>query len=133
MGLSIVGLALLGFSFGASTLALFAKAGGGIFTNPGLLEGKAKPNYAKCVDLAAKGALKELAFPCLLAILVPSVLLLVLGKEALAGFLVGSIATGIIFALFMANSGGTWDNAKKHIEAGAYGGKGSRGGERQCM
>jgi K(+)-stimulated pyrophosphate-energized sodium pump len=92
---------------------------------PGLMEGKAKPDYAKCVDIAAKGALKELMLPCSLAIIVPVVTMIVLGKEALAGFLAGSIVTGIIFALFMANSGGLWDNAKKYIEAGALGGKGS--------
>jgi K(+)-stimulated pyrophosphate-energized sodium pump len=92
---------------------------------PGLMEGKAKPDYARCVDIATKGAIKELMQSCLLAIIVPVLTMVVLGKEALAGFLAGSIVTGIIFALFMANSGGLWDNAKKYIEAGAYGGKGS--------
>lgn len=92
---------------------------------PGLTEGKAKPDYAKCVDIATKGALKELMLPCLLAIIAPLSTGLFLGVEALAGFLAGSIVTGIIFALFMANSGGAWDNAKKYIEAGAFGGKGS--------
>ncbi|MEM2092780.1 MAG: sodium-translocating pyrophosphatase [Candidatus Bathyarchaeia archaeon] len=92
---------------------------------PGLLEGKAKPDYARCVDIATKGALKELILPCSLAIIVPILTLVFLGKEALAGFLAGSIVTGIIFALFMANAGGLWDNAKKYVESGAYGGKGS--------
>ncbi|HKZ95337.1 MAG TPA: sodium-translocating pyrophosphatase [Candidatus Bathyarchaeia archaeon] len=92
---------------------------------PGLMEGKAKPDYAKCVDIAAKGALKELVLPCVLAIVAPIAVGFVLGKEALGGFLAGSIVTGIIFALFMANSGGTWDNAKKYIEAGGFGGEGS--------
>ena len=92
---------------------------------PGLLEGKAKPDYARCVDIAAKGALKELALPGLLAVLVPLIVGFLLGKEALGGFLGGSIVTGIVFALFMANSGGAWDNAKKYIEAGAFGGEGS--------
>ncbi len=91
----------------------------------GLLEGKAKPDYARCVDIATKGAIKELMLPCSLAIVVPVLTIIFLGKEALAGFLAGSIVTGIIFALFMANSGGLWDNAKKYIEAGAHGGKGS--------
>jgi len=77
------------------------------------------------VDIAAKGALRELALPCVLAIASPITVGLVLGKEALAGFLAGSIVTGIIFALFMANSGATWDNAKKYVEAGGFGGKGS--------
>jgi len=92
---------------------------------PGLMEGKAKPDYAKCVDIATKGAIRELMLPCSLAIIVPILTMIFLGKEALAGFLAGSIVTGIIFALFMANSGGLWDNAKKFIESGAHGGKGS--------
>jgi K(+)-stimulated pyrophosphate-energized sodium pump len=92
---------------------------------PGLMEGTSKPDYAKCVDIATKGALKELMLPSLLALIAPMATALILGKEALAGFLAGSIVTGIVFALFMANSGGAWDNAKKYIEAGAYGGKGS--------
>ena len=92
---------------------------------PGLLEGKAKPDYAKCVDIATKGALKELILPCVLAIVSPLAIGFILGKEALGGFLGGSIITGVIFALFMANSGGAWDNAKKYIEAGKLGGKGS--------
>ncbi|MEM2911825.1 MAG: sodium-translocating pyrophosphatase [Candidatus Bathyarchaeia archaeon] len=92
---------------------------------PGLMEGRAKPDYARCVDIATKGAIKELILPCSLAIVVPILTMIFLGKEALAGFLAGSIVTGIIFALFMANSGGLWDNAKKFIEAGAHGGKGS--------
>jgi len=92
---------------------------------PGLMEGKSKPDYAKCVDIATKGALKELIPSGILAIAVPLVVGFTLGKEALAGFLGGSIITGIIFALLMANSGGTWDNAKKYIEAGEFGGKGS--------
>ncbi|MCS7105808.1 MAG: sodium-translocating pyrophosphatase [Candidatus Aenigmarchaeota archaeon] len=92
---------------------------------PGLIKGKAKPDYAKCVDIATKGALKELMLPCSLAIIVPLIVGFTLGKEALAGFLAGSIVTGIIFALFMANSGGAWDNAKKFIEEGNFGGKGS--------
>jgi K(+)-stimulated pyrophosphate-energized sodium pump len=92
---------------------------------PGLLEGKGKPDYAQCVDIAAKGALKELILPSVLAMIAPLIVGFTLGKEALAGFLAGSIITGIIFALFMANSGGTWDNAKKYIEAGGFGGPGS--------
>jgi len=92
---------------------------------PGLLEGTGKPDYAQCVDIAAKGALKELILPSVLAMIAPLIVGFTLGKEALAGFLAGSIITGIIFALFMANSGGTWDNAKKYIEAGGFGGPGS--------
>jgi len=92
---------------------------------PGLAEGKAKPDYAKCVDIATAGALKELLLPGIVAIVAPALTLVVLGREALAGFLAGSIVSGIIFALFMANSGGAWDNAKKYIEEGHFGGKGS--------
>jgi K(+)-stimulated pyrophosphate-energized sodium pump len=89
----------------------------------GLMSGKAKPDYAKCVDIATKGALKELMLPCLLSILVTIAVGLVLGMNALGGYLAGSIFTGLIFALFMANAGGTWDNAKKYIEEGNFGGK----------
>ncbi len=92
---------------------------------PGLIEGKVKPDYARCVDIATKGALKELILPCLLTIIFPLAVGFLLGKYALGGFLGGSIFTGIIFALLMANSGGAWDNAKKYIEAGNLGGKGS--------
>ncbi len=92
---------------------------------PGLMKGEAKPDYAKCVDIATKGALRELMLPCVLAIIAPLAVGFIFGTEALGGFLAGSILTGIIFALLMANSGGLWDNAKKYIEAGEFGGKGS--------
>ncbi len=92
---------------------------------PGLMEGLARPDYYRCVDIAAKGALKELVVPGFLAMASPIAVGFVLGKAALGGFLGGSIFTGIIFALFMANAGGLWDNAKKLIESGAYGGEGS--------
>jgi len=92
---------------------------------PGLMEGTSKPDYARCVDIATKGALRELIPSGVLAIAVPLAVGFTLGKAALAGFLGGSIITGIIFALLMANAGGTWDNAKKYIEEGKFGGKGS--------
>ena len=92
---------------------------------PGLLQGKVKPDSKLCVDIAAKGALKELVIPGVLSLMVPLIVGFLLGVNALGGFLAGSIITGIIFALFMANAGGLWDNAKKFIEDGAYGGKGS--------
>ena len=92
---------------------------------PGLIEGKAKPDSRRCVDIAARGALKELMLPGALSFLMPLAVGLILGKNALGGFLGGSIITGIIFALFMANAGGLWDNAKKFIEDGALGGPGS--------
>ena len=92
---------------------------------PGLLEGKAKPDTARCVDIATAGALKEMILPGVLAIIVPVVVGVVLGPEALGGLLAGAVATGVMLALFMANGGGAWDNAKKYIEAGNFGGKGS--------
>jgi K(+)-stimulated pyrophosphate-energized sodium pump len=92
---------------------------------PGLLEGTADPDYASCVRIASQGALWELVGPGLLAFLAPLVVGFVLGPKALGGFLGGSILVGLIFALFMANSGGLWDNAKKYIEEGALGGPGS--------
>ena len=94
---------------------------------PGLKEGKegVKPDYAACVDIATKGALKELMLPSILSIVVTLIIGFVFGIEALGGYLAGSIFSGLVFALLMANSGGLWDNAKKYIEAGALGGKGS--------
>jgi len=94
---------------------------------PGLREGKegVKPDYAKCVDIATKGALKELLPASLVSIIVTLLVGFLGGIEALGGYLGGSIFAGLIFALLMANSGGLWDNAKKYIEAGALGGKGS--------
>jgi len=92
---------------------------------PGLLEGTADPDYASCVRIASQGALWELVGPGLLAFLSPLAVGFFLGPLALGGFLGGSIFVGLIFALFMANSGGLWDNAKKYIEDGALGGPGS--------
>jgi K(+)-stimulated pyrophosphate-energized sodium pump len=92
---------------------------------PGLLEGTADPDYASCVRIASQGALWELVGPGLLAFLSPLAVGFFLGPKALGGFLGGSIFVGLIFALFMANSGGLWDNAKKYIEDGALGGPGS--------
>jgi K(+)-stimulated pyrophosphate-energized sodium pump len=91
----------------------------------GLMEGKAKPDTASCVDIATKGALREMVIPGLLAIAAPILVGLLLGKEALGGFLGGATLSGVLLALMMANAGGAWDNAKKYIEAGAFGGKGS--------
>jgi len=92
---------------------------------PGLLEGKAKPDTARCVDIATAGALKEMLLPGILAIITPILTGIILGPEALGGLLAGAIASGVMVALFMANGGGAWDNAKKYIEAGNFGGKGS--------
>jgi K(+)-stimulated pyrophosphate-energized sodium pump len=94
---------------------------------PGLMAGKAKPDYARCVAISTDAALKEMIIPGLLAILVPLAVGLIpgLGKEALGGLLAGATVTGFLMAVMMANAGGAWDNAKKYIEGGNYGGKGS--------
>ena len=94
---------------------------------PGLMEGKAKPEYARCVDISTKAALREMVIPGLMAVVVPLAVGLIpfLGKEALGGLLAGALVTGVLQAINMANAGGAWDNAKKFIEAGNHGGKGS--------
>ena len=96
-------------------------------TIPGLLEGKegVKADYARCVDISTAAAIKKMTVPALLGILTPVVIGFVFGKEMLGGLLAGVTATGVLMALFMSNAGGCWDNAKKHIEAGSHGGKGS--------
>jgi K(+)-stimulated pyrophosphate-energized sodium pump len=92
---------------------------------PGLMEGKGEPEPAKCVDIATKAALHYMIVPGLFGVLSPVVVGCIIGKEALGGFLVGSNVVGVLLALFMANAGGAWDNAKKYIEKGNLGGKGS--------
>jgi len=89
------------------------------------MEGKAKPDYVSCVDIATKRALKSMLLPGILVIIVPLVIGFTLGTEAVAGVLTGALLTGFLMAVMMANSGGAWDNAKKYIEAGHLGGKGS--------
>lgn len=91
----------------------------------GLMEGKAKPDYARCVDICTRAAQKEMVLPALTAIVVPIVVGLLLGPNAVAGILAGATVTGFVLAIMMANAGGAWDNAKKYIEAGNHGGKGS--------
>jgi len=91
----------------------------------GLMAGEAKPDYVRCVDIATKMALKSMMLPGILVLAVPLILGFTLGKEAVAGLLVGALVTGFIMAVMMANAGGAWDNAKKYIESGALGGKGS--------
>jgi K(+)-stimulated pyrophosphate-energized sodium pump len=91
----------------------------------GLWEGTARPEYSRCVDICTKAALREMLIPALMAVVVPIIIGFVLGKEALAGFLIGAVASGFLLAITLANAGGSWDNAKKWIERGNLGGKGS--------
>ena len=95
------------------------------FTYPGLMEGTGEPDYKSCVDLCTKSALHEMIIPAVLAIAVPVVVGIVLGVVGVAGMLAGATASGFVLAAMMSNAGGAWDNAKKHIEAGNFGGKGS--------
>ncbi len=92
---------------------------------PGLMDGDAKPDYANCVAIATDGALSEMILPGLIAVIMPVVIGLGFGPETLGGFLGGATVTGVLLAIMMSNGGGAWDNAKKYIEAGAHGGKGS--------
>jgi K(+)-stimulated pyrophosphate-energized sodium pump len=133
--LTICGLFLGGvtpFLFAALSLEAVSKAAFSMIeevrrqfrTIPGLLQGKAKPDYAKCVDISTRAALREMILPGLLSILTPIVAVWIGGTELLGGVLVGVTLSGVLLALFMANAGGAWDNAKKMIEGGLHGGKG---------
>ena len=131
MGL-LVG-ALMPFLFGALTMQAVARAAAAMVQEvrrqfreiPGLLEGTAPADYTRAVDISTRGAMKEMVLPGVLAIVAPVAVGAILGAEALGGLLIGSIASGFLLAIMMANAGGAWDNAKKYIEAGAHGGKGS--------
>ena len=94
-------------------------------TIPGILEGKGKPDYKNCVAISTHAALRQMILPGILAIVSPIIIGVLLGAEALGGMLGGSLTTGVLLAIFMSNSGGAWDNAKKYIEGGHHGGKGS--------
>jgi K(+)-stimulated pyrophosphate-energized sodium pump len=94
-------------------------------TIPGILEGTAEPDYARCVEISTKGAQREMMAPSLVALFIPVVIGLVFGVAGVTGLLIGTITSGFALAIFMANSGGAWDNAKKYIEEGNHGGKGS--------
>ena len=132
----IVGLfvgAMLPFLFSAMTMSSVGKAAysmieevrGQFHEKPGILEGTDKPDYARCVSISTSAALKEMIAPGLLAIIAPLLIGILLGTEALGGMLAGSLASGVLLAIMMANAGGAWDNAKKYIEGGVHGGKGS--------
>lgn len=125
--------AMLPYLFSALTMTAVGKAAYQIVLEvrrqfreiPGLMEGTAQPDYRTCVGISTEGALREMVIPGALAVVVPLVVGFVLGKEALAGLLIGATASGFLLAVMMANAGGAWDNAKKWIEAGQLGGKGS--------
>jgi len=124
---------MMPFLFAALTMQAVARAANAMVTEvrrqfkeiKGLLEGKADADYARAVDISTTGAMKAMVLPGLIAVIVPVIVGVILGPEALGGLLIGSIATGFLFAIMMANAGGAWDNAKKYIEAGNLGGKGS--------
>ena len=131
VGLFIGGM--LPFLFAALTMSAVGKAAQAIVlevrrqfrTITGLMEGKAEPDYATCVDMCARSAQKLMVAPTLIAIVIPIVVGIILGPSAVAGLLAGNTVTGFALAIMMANSGGAWDNAKKYIESGKHGGKGS--------
>ncbi len=124
---------MLPFVFSALTMQAVGRAAEGIVNEvrrqfreiPGLMEGKAKPDYARCVDMCASAAQKEMVLPSLIAIIAPILVGILLGPDGVGGLLVGTVVTGFLLAVMMANAGGSWDNAKKYIESGQYGGKGS--------
>ncbi len=132
----LVGLfigACLPFVFAAFTMESVGKAAQSVVREvrrqfkeiTGLMDGNADPDYASCVDLCTRSSLREMILPTIVAIVTPVVTGLVLGYQGVVGLLAGATATGFLIAIFMSNSGGAWDNAKKHIEGGVHGGKGS--------
>ena len=131
IGLLIGGM--LPFVFSAMTMDSVSKAAYSMIEEvrrqfreiPGIMEGKAKPDYKTCVAISTTAALKEMLVPGIMAVVAPLAVGLILGSTALAGLLAGSLVSGVMMAMFMSNSGGAWDNAKKYIEEGHHGGKGS--------
>ncbi len=132
----LVGLvigAMLPFIFSALTMQAVGRAAQGIVDEvrrqfreiPGLMEGTGTPDSARCVDISTRGALREMIIPGVMAVIAPIATGFILGEAALGGLLIGSVASGFMLAIMMASAGGTWDNAKKYVELGNYGGKGS--------
>lgn len=133
---TLVGLligAMLPFLFGALTMESVGKAANEMVEEvrrqfkeiPGIMEETTKPDYARCVEISTAAALKEMILPGILAIVIPIMVGILLGAEALGGLIGGAVATGVLMAIMMSNSGGAWDNAKKYVESGVHGGKGS--------
>ena len=122
----------LPFVLGSLTMTAVGRAAQGMVEEvrrqfreiPGLMEGTAKPDSARCVDISTRAALREMIVPGVTAVAVPVLVGAFLGVQTLGGLLAGATVTGVLMALFMANAGGAWDNAKKYIEGGAHGGKG---------
>lgn len=131
IGLLIGGM--LPFAFSAMTMDSVSKAAYKMIEEvrrqfreiPGILEGKAKPDYGTCVSISTRAALHEMLVPGLMAVIAPLLVGILFGPAALGGLLAGSLVTGVLLAIFMSNAGGAWDNAKKYIEEGHHGGKGS--------
>ena len=125
--------AMLPFLFSAFTMKAVGRAAFAIVTEvrrqfreiPGIMEGTGKPDYARCVDISTRGALREMILPGVMAVVAPLATGFILGTEALGGLLIGSVCAGFMLAIMMASAGGAWDNAKKYVELGNYGGKGS--------
>jgi len=131
IGLLIGGM--LVFFFSALTMSSVSKAANQMVVEvrrqfkeiPGIMEGKAKPDYTRCVAISTRASLKQMILPAVIAIVVPIVVGILLGVAALGGLLAGALVAGVLMAIFMSNAGGAWDNAKKYIEGGKHGGKGS--------
>jgi K(+)-stimulated pyrophosphate-energized sodium pump len=124
---------MMAFVFCAMTMKAVGRAAGSMVDEvrrqfkeiPGILEGQATPEYAKCVEISTKGAQKEMLMPSLIAIAVPIIVGIVFGVAGVIGLLMGGLVTGFTLAVMLNNAGGAWDNAKKYIEKGHFGGKNS--------